>query len=242
MERGISESVSFPAEAMRFACSLCVATAVLAFKLATGASSRGEQHRSTGAALLYREPAAPVTCHVSLACPPRRCRQDMAIIQTHQALLKACLFLMEKRLLCKTVLRHGGRVARNVCFPNGKTAVLRIAPFAAPLLHAKVSARAGAHGEGMLVFLSRKVAFAKNWPSTRRATKPTHRSAKHGGNLPDQTCRFPNGKSVVLNIGASVFVNAESLLLLAEKEACLHSGTGCAKAGFSEMSVFQLGK
>ena len=79
----------------------------------------GEQHRSTGAALLYREPAAPVTCHVSPACPPRRCRQDIAIIQTHSALLKACLFLIEKRLLCKTVLRHGGRVARNVCFPNG---------------------------------------------------------------------------------------------------------------------------
>ena len=120
MERRISESVSFPAEAVRFACSRCVATAVLAFKLATGGSRRGEQHRSTGAALLYREPAAPVTCHVSPACPPRRCRQDIAIIQTHQAFLKACLFLMEKRLLCKTVLRHGGRVARNVCFPNGK--------------------------------------------------------------------------------------------------------------------------
>jgi hypothetical protein len=159
-----------------------------------------------GDALLYKEsrPRRPA------ACPPQRYTQYRAITQTHRALLKACVFLMEKRVFCKTVLRHGGRVARNVCFPNGKTAVLRIAPFAAPLLHAKVSARAGAHGQGMLVFLSRKVAFAKNWPSTRRATKPTHRSAKHGGNLPNQKCRFPSGKSVVLNIGASVLVNAVS--------------------------------
>ena len=35
---------------------------------------------------------------------------------------------------------------------------------------------------------------------------------------------------------------AESVLPLAEKGACLHSGTGCAKAVFSEMSIFSLGK
>ena len=85
MERGISESVSFPAEAVRFACSLCVATAVLAFKLATGGSSRGEQHRSTGAALLYREPAAPVTCHVFSHVLPRRRAQDTVKVQTDKA-------------------------------------------------------------------------------------------------------------------------------------------------------------
>ena len=149
---------------------------------------------------------------------------------------------MEKRLFCKTVLRHGGRVARNVCFPNGKTAVLRIAPFAAPFLHAEVSACAGAHGEGMVVFLMRKVAFAKNWPSTRKVTKPTRRSARHGGNVPDRKCCFPNRKGVVLNIGARTPSNVESVAPIAGKVAWLHSGMGCAKAGFAEMLVFQLGK
>jgi hypothetical protein len=149
---------------------------------------------------------------------------------------------MEKRLFCKTVLRHGGRVARNVSFPNGETDVLRIAPFAAPLLHAGVSACAGAHGEGMVVFLIGKVAFAKNWPSTRKVTKPTRRSARHGGNVPDRKCCFPNRKGVVLNIGARTPSNVESVAPIAEKVPCLHSGTGCAKAGFSEMSISQLGK
>ena len=237
MKRRISEGASFPAEAARFACPLCVATAVLAFKLAAGGDSWGTPP-VYGDALLYKEsrPRRPA------ACPPQRYTEYRAITQTHRALLKACVFLMEKRVFCKTVLRHGGRVARNVCFPNGKTAVLRIAPFAAPLVHAEVSACAGAHGEGMVVFINRKVACAKNWPSTRKVTKPTRRSARHGGNVPDRKCCFPNMKRMVLNIGAPRPGTPESVPPLAEKGASLHSGTGCAKAVFSEMSVFRLGE
>ena len=47
---------------------------------------------------------------------------------------------------------------------------------------------------------------------------------------------------VVLNIGAPRPGTADSVLPLAEKGPCLHSGTGCAKAVFSEISVFRLGK
>lgn len=47
---------------------------------------------------------------------------------------------------------------------------------------------------------------------------------------------------MISTIGAPPLVIAKSSRLLAEKVTCLHLGTGCMNAGFSEMSVSQLGK
>ena len=60
---------------------------------------------------------------------------------------------MEKRRLSKTKLRHGGRVARNVCFPVWEPHILHIAPFAGALTGAEVSTCAGAHGQEMVFFI-----------------------------------------------------------------------------------------
>ena len=60
---------------------------------------------------------------------------------------------MEKHRLPKTKLRHGGRVARNVCFPNWKPNILHIALFAGALTGAEVSTCAGAHGQEMVYFI-----------------------------------------------------------------------------------------
>ena len=81
---------------------------------------------------------------------PARCTTTM---QTHKALLKTMFSVTERRKLCKTKLRHGGPIARNVDFRNKKTMVLRIARLAAPPLRAEVSSRSGAHGQDMLLFV-----------------------------------------------------------------------------------------
>ena len=95
---------------------------------------------------------------------------------------------------------------------------------------------------GHVAFRCRKVACATNWPPTLKLAKHTKRLAKHGGNLPNQKCCFPNSKRVIFIIGAPALVIAKSSRLLAGKVTCLHSGTGCIKAKFSEMLVFQFGK
>ena len=92
------------------------------------------------------------------------------------------------------------------------------------------------------VFYFRKATCATNWLPSRKLAKPTERSEKHCANVAHRKCCFPIWKRVVLNIGAPMPSTAEHVLPLAEKGACLHSGTGCAKAVFSEMSVFKLGK
>ena len=170
---------------------------------------------------------------------PARCT---ATLQTHKASLKTTFSLFEKRKLSKTKPRYGGPVARNVCRTDWETMVLRIAPLAAPFLRAEVSSRSGAHGQDMWLCRCRKVACATNWHPTRKLAKHTKRLAKHGGNLPNQKCCFPNMKRLIFIIGAPALVIAKSSRLLAGKVTCLHSGTGCIKAKFSEMSAFQLGK
>ena len=79
--------------------------------------------------------------------------QCTATMQTYKALLKTTFSIMERRKLSKTKPRHGGPVARNVCFPNLETMVFRIAPLPAPFLRAEVSSRSGAHGQDMWLFV-----------------------------------------------------------------------------------------
>ena len=88
---------------------------------------------------------------------------------------------------------------------------------------------------GHVAFRCRKVACATNWP-------PTRKLAKYGGILPNQKCCFPIMKRLIFTIGAPALVIAKSSRLLAGEVTCLHSGTGCIKAQFSELSVFQLRK
>ena len=148
---------------------------------------------------------------------------------------------MEKRILSKTAPQHGGRVARNVCFPIGKLKLCDCSCrcFTPSCGGLSMYRRAW---PGNVVFPCGKVSCAPNWLSTRKFAKPKRRSARRGANLPNQKCCFPNGKRLVFNIGAPALVHDESQLPFAEKVACSHSGTGSAKAGFSEMTVFQLGK
>ena len=90
------------------------------------------------------------------------------------------------------------------------------------------------------VFHCRKATCATNWRPPRKLAKPTDRSERHCATVAHRKCCFPSWKRVVLNIGAPRPGTPESVPPLAEKGASLHSGTGCAKAVFSEMSVFQL--
>ena len=170
---------------------------------------------------------------------PARCTATM---QTHKALLKTSFSPLETRKLSKTKLRHGGPVARNVDFPNQKTMVLRIAPLAAPFLRAEVLVTQRSAWPGNVLCRCRKVACASNCPPRRKLAKPTKRLAKHGGSLPNQKCCLPDMKKQIFTIGAPALVIAKGSRLLAGKVAWLHSGTGCIKATFFEMLVFQLGK
>ena len=101
---------------------------------------------------------------------------------------------MEKRRLSQTKLRHGGRVARNECFPKWKTNVLHIAPFAGALTGAEVSTCAIAHGQEMVFFIVGKRHVQQiGFP---RTSLRSHRGVRQGmaGTCPIKSVAFLVGK------------------------------------------------
>ena len=74
-------------------------------------------------------------------------------------------------------------------------------------------------------------------PQAQAHEAHTQSSAKRGANLPRQTCSFPEGKTMVLNIGAPTPDDAEIVRGATAKVQCFNIRMGCYEADISEMRV-----
>ena len=211
MERCNSEGVRFPTDAARFACPLCVAAAVLAFKLAAGGDSRAGNHRSTGRPFCI-ENRRPVDL------PRVRPRVPPALYTRHRKRTNTQSIIESVRIPNgKASSFQNDASTRRPCRAECALSLLENAGFAHRSCRCSTPSRGRLSmcrcaWSGDVGFPTRKVTCATHWPSTRKLTNPTRRSARHGGNLPIQKCCFPNWETVVLNSGAPALVNAESLL------------------------------
>ena len=133
MTRRVSESVGFPAEAARFSCGLLYRQTRGTHLDHTWGSTRGSTRGIYLGAFLYKEPRPSRPPTWSLSCPPT-CPPTCVPTSLGRARgCATCVFLMEKLQLWKAKLPRGSPTARNGCFLNWKTKVLRIASFAAPV-------------------------------------------------------------------------------------------------------------
>ena len=133
LTRRVSESVGFPAEAAMFSRGLLYRkTRGRHLGHTWGGTREGTRGIYLGA-VLYKEPRPSRPPMLSLSCPPRVLPRVFPRPWVVPGAALPYVFLAKKLQLWKAKLPRGSPTARNGCFLNWKTKVLRIASFAAPV-------------------------------------------------------------------------------------------------------------
>jgi len=133
LTRRVSESVGFPAEAARFSCGLLYRkTRGRHLDHTWGGTREGTRGIYLGA-FLYKEPRPSRLRRGHSRAPPRVLPRVFPRPWVVPGAALPYVFLVEKLQLWKAKLPRGSPTARNGCFPNWKTKVLRIPSFAAPV-------------------------------------------------------------------------------------------------------------